>query len=158
MKKTALFIALAASLVACTKWENRSTEYKVTGVWTGVNQQVDLQALPFLDSSNTQPSTYLEANFMDDGSLTIDSSGVRVDSLGWSIKNDTVLVLNGVDLGFEDPISGEPALAPSNIEFNILKLEQESFVFRFDTVVSVTVDPSFPAINLTLRQIQRWGK
>ena len=34
MKKIALFIVAAASLAACTKWENKSTEFKVTGVWT----------------------------------------------------------------------------------------------------------------------------
>lgn len=158
MKKTALFIALAASLVACTKWENRSTEYKVTGLWTGQNQQVDLQALPFFDSTYTTETTYLEANFMDDGSLIIDSAGVQVDSIGWSIKNDTILLLKGIDLGFEDPITGEPAVAPSNIEFDITKLEEDAFHYRFDTIVSVDVDPNFPAINLTLKQIQRWSK
>ena len=44
MKKIALFIVVAASLAACTKWENKSTEFKVTGVWTGINTQIDIKA------------------------------------------------------------------------------------------------------------------
>ena len=106
MKKIALFIVAAASLAACTKWENKSTEFKVTGVWTGINTQVNIQALPFLDSSDVQNTTFMEANFMENGGLTIDSAGARMDSLGWAIKNDTILVLKGLDLGLELPGGG----------------------------------------------------
>ena len=51
--------------------------------------------------------------------------------MGWSIKNDTILVLNGIDLGF-DNLGGGPSLVPSNLEFDIRTLTQEQFNFRFD--------------------------
>ena len=158
MKKIALIAAVGLLAVACTKWENRSTEYKVTGLWTGENQELQIQALPFLDSSDVSPSSFMEANFMEDGGLTIDSAGVRMDSMGWSIKNDTVLVLSGIDLGFDNPLGGGGSLVPSNLEFHILRLTQEEFTFRYDTTITLTI-PQIPVpVNLTLKQIQRWKK
>ena len=158
MKKIALIAAVGLLAVACTKWENKSTEFKVTGLWTGVNQELQVQALPFLDSSDVSPSAFMEANFMENGSLTIDSAGVRMDSMGWSIKNDTILVLNGIDLGFDNPLGGGASLVPSNLEFDIRTLTQEQFNFRFDTVISLSV-PQLPVpVNLTLKQIQRWER
>ena len=158
MKKIALIAAVGLLAVACTKWENRSTEYKVTGLWTGENQELQIQALPFLDSSDVSPSTFMEANFMEDGGLTIDSAGVRMDSMGWSIKNDTVLVLSGIDLGFDNPLGGGGSLVPSNLEFDILRLTQEEFTFRYDTTITLTI-PQIPVpVNLTLKQIQRWER
>lgn len=158
MKKIALLAAVGVLAVACTKWENKSTEFKVTGLWTGVNQEVSIEALPFLDSNEVMPSTYMEANFMEDGGLTIDSAGVRLDSMGWSIENDTILVLNGIDLGFEDPINGGGALVPSKLKFDILALTQEQFTFRYDTTITLTV-PQIPIpVNITVKQIQRWAK
>jgi hypothetical protein len=158
MKKIALIAAVGLLAVACTKWENRSTEYKVTGLWTGENQELQIQALPFLDSSDVSPSSFMEANFMEDGGLTIDSAGVRMDSMGWSIKNDTVLVLSGIDLGFDNPLGGGGSLVPSNLEFDILRLTQEEFTFRYDTTITLTI-PQIPVpVNLTLKQIQRWKK
>ena len=35
-------------------------------------------------------------------------AGTRMDSLGWAIKNDTILVLKGLDLGIEIPCAGVP--------------------------------------------------
>lgn len=158
MKKIALIAAVGLLAVACTKWENKSTEFKVTGLWTGVNQELQVQALPFLDSSDVTATPYTEANFMENGGLTIDSAGVRIDSMGWSIKNDTVLVLNGIDLGFDNPLGGGPSLVPSNLEFDILRLTQEEFRFRYDTTITLTI-PQLPVpVNLTLKQIQRWEK
>ena len=158
MKKIALIAAVGLLAVACTKWENRSTEYKVTGLWTGENQELQIQALPFLDSSDVSPSNFMEANFMEDGGLTIDSAGVRMDSMGWSIKNDTVLVLSGIDLGFDNPLGGGGSLVPSNLEFDILRLTQEEFTFRYDTTITLTI-PQIPVpVNLTLKQIQRWER
>jgi hypothetical protein len=112
MKKIAFFVAAAALLASCTKWENKSTEFKVTGVWTGINQQVNIQALPFLDSTSTQSTTMMEANFMDNGGLTIDSAGTRMDSLGWAIKNDTILTIENIDLVLN---SRRAAVAPLQI-------------------------------------------
>ena len=74
MKKIAFLVAATALLASCTKWENKSTEFKVTGVWTGINQQVQIQALPFYESDDTISTTMMEANFMDNGGLTIDSA------------------------------------------------------------------------------------
>ncbi|MDA8816679.1 hypothetical protein N9N25_00765 [Schleiferiaceae bacterium] len=157
MKKIALFIVVAASLAACTKWENKSTEFKVTGVWTGINTQINIQALPFLDSSDVQNTTSMEANFMEDGSLTIDSAGTRMDSLGWAIKNDTILVLKGLDLGIELP-GGGGGVGAANLNFVIKTLEQDAFTFRTDTNVTVTV-PGVPIpLSIDIAQIQRWGK
>jgi hypothetical protein len=158
MKKIALIAAVGLLAVACTKWENKSTEFKVTGLWTGVNQELQVQALPFIDSSDVTATPYTEANFMENGGLTIDSAGVRIDSMGWSIKNDTVLVLNGIDLGFDNPLGGGPSLVPSNLEFDIRTLTQDQFNFRFDTVISLSI-PQLPVpVNLTLKQIQRWER
>jgi len=157
MKKIALIAAVSLLAIACTKWENKSTEFKVTGLWTGVNQELQVQALPFLDSSDVSPSAFLEANFMEDGGLTIDSAGVRMDSMGWSIKNDTVLVLSGIDLGFDNPLGGG-GLVPSNLEFDISRLTQEEFRFKYDTTITLNV-PQIPVpVNLTLKQIQRWKR
>ena len=157
MKKIALFIVAAASLAACTKWENKSTEFKVTGVWTGINTEVKIQALPLFDSSDVQNTTFMEANFMENGGLTIDSAGARMDSLGWAIKNDTILVLKGLDLGIELPGGGGGGGA-ANLNFVIRTLEQDAFTFRTDTNVTVTV-PSFPIpLSFDIAQIQRWGK
>ena len=157
MKKIALFIVVAASLAACTKWENQSTEFKVTGVWTGINTQVNIQALPFLDSSDVQNTTFMEANFMENGSLTIDSAGARMDSLGWAIKNDTILVLKGLDLGIELP-GGGGGVGASDMSFIIKTLEQDAFTFRTDTNLTVTV-PGVPIpLSIDIAQIQRWGK
>ena len=128
MKKIAL-IAAIWSAVACTKWENKSTEFKVTGLWTGVNQELQVQALPFLDSSDVSPSAFMKPNFMENGGLTIDSAGVRMDSMGWSIKNDTILVLNGIDLGFDNPLGGGPSSATttlnliSNVDSGAIQLQ-----------------------------------
>ena len=158
MKKIALIVAVGLLAVACTKWENKSTEFKVTGLWTGVNQELQVQALPFLDTNDVTATPYTEANFMENGGLTIDSAGVRIDSMGWSIKNDTILVLNGIDLGFDNPLGGGPSLVPSNLEFDIRTLTQEQFNFRFDTVISLSI-PQLPVpVNLTLKQIQRWER
>ncbi|HCP40243.1 MAG TPA: hypothetical protein DIT65_00470 [Cryomorphaceae bacterium] len=158
MKKIALIAAIGLLAVACTKWENRSTEYKVTGLWTGVNQELQVQASPFLDTNDLTATPYTEANFMENGSLTIDSAGVRIDSMGWSIKNDTILVLDGIDLGFDNPLGGGPSLVPSNLEFEIRTLTQDQFNFRFDTVISLSI-PLIPVpVNLTLKQIQRWER
>ena len=78
--------------------------------------------------------------------------------MGWSIKNDTILVLNGIDLGFDNPLGGGPSLVPSNLEFDIRTLTQEQFNFRFDTVISLSI-PQLPVpVNLTLKQIQRWER
>lgn len=156
MKKIAFFIVAAGFLASCTKWENKSTEFKVTGLWTGVNQEVQIQALPFLDSSIVQATPSWEANFQDNGSLLIDSAGTRIDSMGWAIENDTVLVLSGIDLGLGGLGNGAPA--PPKIAFNILRLEETSFIFRYDTTFSFEVDPNFPAIDLTVKQTQRWTK
>ena len=157
MKKIALFIVVAASLAACTKWENQSTEFKVTGVWTGINTQVNIQALPFLDSTDLQNTTFMEANFMEDGGLTIDSAGARMDSLSWAIKNDTILVLKGLDLGIELP-GGGGGVGAANLNFVIRTLEQDAFTFRTDTNVTVTV-PGVPIpLSIDIAQIQRWGK
>lgn len=156
MKKIALFIVVAASLAACTKWENKSTEFKVTGVWTGINTQLDIKALPFLDSTDLQSTTFMEANFMENGGLTIDSAGTRMDSLGWAIKNDTILVLKGLDLGIEIP--GSSSVGASNVNFVIRTLEQDAFTFRTDTNLTVTV-PGVPIpLSIDIAQIQRWGK
>jgi hypothetical protein len=158
MKKIALIATVGLLAVACTKWENKSTEFKVTGLWTGVNQELQVQALPFLDTNDVTATPYTEANFMENGGLTIDSAGVRIDSMGWSIKNDTILVLNGIDLGFDNPLGGGASLVPSNLEFDIRTLTQEQFNFRFDTVISLSV-PQLPVpVNLTLKQIQRWER
>ena len=158
MKKIALIATVGLLAVACTKWENKSTEFKVTGLWTGVNQELQVQALPFLDTNDVTATPYTEANFMENGGLTIDSAGVRIDSMGWSIKNDTILVLNGLDLGFDNPLGGGPSLVPSNLEFDIRTLTQEQFNFRFDTVISLSI-PQLPVpVNLTLKQIQRWER
>ncbi len=157
MKKIAFFIAAAAMLASCTKWENKSTEFKVTGVWTGINTQINIQALPFLDSSEIQNTSAMEANFMEDGGLTIDSAGTRMDSLGWSIKNDTILVLKGLDLGIEIP-GGGGGVGSTNMNFIIKTLEQDAFTFRMDTNVTVTV-PGVPIpLSIDIAQIQRWGK
>ena len=43
MKKIALIAAVGLLAVACTKWENKRTEFKVTGLWTGVNQELQVQ-------------------------------------------------------------------------------------------------------------------
>ncbi len=156
MKKIAFFIAAAAMLASCTKWENKSTEFKVTGVWTGINTQINIQALPFLDSTDIQSTTDMEANFMDNGGLTIDSAGTRIDSLGWAIKNDTILVLKGLDLGIEIPGSG--SVGSANMNFVIKTLEQDAFTFRVDTNLTVTV-PGVPIpLSIDIAQIQRWGK
>ena len=158
MKKIALIATVGLLAVACTKWENKSTEFKVTGLWTGVNQELQVKALPFLDTNDVTATPYTEANFMENGGLTIDSAGVRIDSMGWSIKNDTILVLNGIDLGFDNPLGGGPSLVPSNLEFDIRTLTQEQFNFRFDTVISLSI-PQLPVpVNLTLKQIQRWER
>ena len=155
MKKIAFFIAAAAMLASCTKWENKSTEFKVTGVWTGINQQVNIQALPFLDSTSTQSTTMMEANFMDNGGLTIDSAGTRLDSLGWAIKNDTILTLKNIDLGLGLPGAG---CTNANLDFVIKTLEQDAFTFRMDTSLTVTV-PGVPIpLTFEIAQIQRWGK
>ena len=157
MKKIALYIVAAASLAACTKWENKSTEFKVTGVWTGINTQIDIKALPFLDSTDLQNTTFMEANFMENGGLTIDSAGARMDSLGWAIKNDTILVLKGLDLGIELP-GGGGGVGSSDMNFVIRTLEQDAFTFRTDTNVTVTV-PGVPIpLSIDIAQIQRWGK
>jgi len=158
MKKIAFIAAVGVLSVACTKWENKSTEFKVTGLWTGVNQEVAIQALPFLDSNEVMPTTYMEANFMEDGGLTIDSAGVRLDSMGWSIENDSVLLLRGIELGFEDPFNGGTSLVPSDLKYNILSLTQEQFIFRYDTTINLTI-PQIPIpVNITVKQIQRWAK
>jgi len=157
MKKIAFFIAAAAMLASCTKWENKSTEFKVTGVWTGINTQINIQALPFLDSSDVQNTSAMEANFMEDGGLTIDSAGTRMDSLGWSIKNDTILVLKGLDLGIDIP-GGGGGVGSTNMNFIIKTLEQDAFTFRMDTNITVTV-PGVPIpLSIDIAQIQRWGK
>jgi hypothetical protein len=144
-------------LASCTKWENKSTEFKVTGVWTGINTQINIQALPFLDSSDIQNTSAMEANFMEDGGLTIDSAGTRMDSLGWSIKNDTILVLKGLDLGIEIP-GGGGGVGTTNMNFVIKTLEQDAFTFRMDTNITVTV-PGVPIpLSIDIAQIQRWGK
>ena len=157
MKKIAFFITAAAMLASCTKWENKSTEFKVTGVWTGINTQINIQALPFLDSSDIQNTSAMEANFMEDGGLTIDSAGTRMDSLGWSIKNDTILVLKGLDLGIEIP-GGGGGVGTTNMNFIIKTLEQDAFTFRMDTNITVTV-PGVPIpLSIDIAQIQRWGK
>jgi hypothetical protein len=123
-----------------------------------VNQELQVQALPFLDTNDVTATPYTEANFMENGGLTIDSAGVRIDSMGWSIKNDTILVLNGIDLGFDNPLGGGASLVPSNLEFDIRTLTQEQFNFRFDTVISLSI-PQLPVpVNLTLKQIQRWER
>jgi len=155
MKKIAFFVAAAALLASCTKWENKSTEFKVTGVWTGINQQINIQALPFLDSTSTQSTTMMEANFMDNGGLTLDSAGTRIDSIGWAIKNDTILVLKNVDLGIGIPGAGGGS---TNLEYVIKTLEQDAFTFKMDTSLTVTV-PGVPIpLNFEIAQIQRWGK
>jgi len=155
MKKIAFFVTAAVLLASCTKWENKSTEFKVTGVWTGINQQINIQALPFLDSSSTQSTSMMEANFMDNGGLTIDSAGARLDSLGWAIRNDTILVLKNIDLGLGLPGSGG---STANINFVIKTLEQDAFTFRVDTALTIPV-PGFPIpIGFEIAQIQRWGK
>ncbi len=157
MKKIALFIVAAASLAACTKWENKSTEFKVTGVWTGINTQVNIQALPFFESSDVQNTTFMEANFMENGGLTIDSAGALMDSLGWVIKNDTILVLKGLDLGIELP-GGGGGVGASDMSFIIKTLEQDAFTFRTDTNLTITI-PGVPIpLSIDIAQIQRWGK
>ena len=69
MKKIALIATVGLLAVACTKWENKSTEFKVTGLWTGVNQELQVQALPFLDTNDVTATPYTEANFMENGGL-----------------------------------------------------------------------------------------
>ena len=157
MKKIALIAAISLVAMSCKKWENRSTEFKVTGVWTGVNQEFQIQALPFIDSNDVTPTPNTEANFREDGGLVIDSAGVQLDSLGWSIKNDSILVLKGLDLGVDNPLGGG-SLTPSDLEFSILRLTKEEFTFRYDTTLSITF-PGIPIpVNVTLKQIQRWEK
>tara|TARA_B110000503_G_scaffold100589_1_gene150470 strand:- start:184 stop:648 length:465 start_codon:yes stop_codon:yes gene_type:complete len=154
MKKIVLTLLAAATMVGCTKWENKSTEFKVTGLWTGVNQQINIQALPFLDSTILEPTTNMTANFMDNGSLIIDSAGTQIDSLGWAIMNDTILSLEGIDIGL-DILGGA---VPSNINFVIKTLEQDAFTFRYDTTLTQSV-PGIPIpITFDLAQIQRWAK
>jgi len=158
MKKIILFATVALTMVACTSWENKSTEFKVTGVWTGVNQEININAGVLLDSSETRVDTISTANFMEDGSLVIDSAGTQLDSLGWSIVNDTILVLSGIDLGIDNPLSGGSAVAPGALAFDILTLTQESFVFRYDTTLTQTI-PGIPfPVSINLNYTQRWAK
>jgi hypothetical protein len=99
----------------------------------------------------------MEANFMENGGLTIDSAGARMDSLGWAIKNDTILVLKGLDFGIELP-GGGGGIGSSDMNFIIKTLEQDAFTFRTDTNVTVTV-PGVPIpLSIDIAQIQRWGK
>jgi len=154
MKKIVLTLLAAATMIGCAKWENKSTEFKVTGLWTGVNQQINIQALPFLDSTILTSTTDVTANFMENGGLTIDSAGSQIDSLGWAIMNDTILSLKGVDIGL-DILGGA---VPSNINFVIKTLEQDAFTFRYDTTLTQSV-PGIPIpITFDLTQIQRWVK
>jgi hypothetical protein len=154
MKKIVLTLLAATTMIGCTKWENKSTEFKVTGLWTGVNQQTNIQALPLLDSTILEPTTNMTANFMDNGSLIIDSAGTQIDSLGWAIMNDTILSLEGIDIGL-DLLGGA---VPSNLNFVIKTLEQDAFIFRYDTTLTLTV-PGVPfPLDFDLAQIQRWAK
>jgi len=92
---------------------------------------------------------------MDNGGLTLDSAGTRIDSIGWAIKNDTILVLKNVDLGIGIPGAGGGS---TNLEYVIKTLEQDAFTFRMDTSLTVTV-PGVPIpLTFEIAQIQRWGK
>lgn len=153
MKKVAFIIAAAAVFTSCVKWENRPTEKKIAGLWNGTTNVTKIQALPFLDSTITQSTTDFVANFMEDGGLTIDSAGVRMDSLGWSIMNDTMLILTGLD--FE--IGGTGA-AGNSVPFRITELTQEMLRYRYDTTFSVEIDPSFPPLQLNASLRQNWER
>lgn len=153
MKKLAIFAAALGLMASCTKWENLPTEEKIAGLWNGVNTEMQIKAVPFLDSTDIMNTTDWVANFMENGGLTIDSAGVRLDSMGWYITQDTLLTLNGVDMG-----AGGIGAPTSSMTFDINILTQEQLVFVYDTTFSMEIDPSFPAITLELTQIQRWAK
>lgn len=155
MKKLVFALAAVSMFTACKKWENWSTEKKVTGVWNGNNQEIIISAAPLFDSSAVEATDYLTANFMEDGGLLIDSMGTQLDSIGWSIKNDTVLVLSDVDMGSS---AGGMNFGTSNMEYVIKKLTQEEFIFVYDTTLSVSI-PNIPLpIDVTIKQKQRWMK
>ncbi|MEY2964006.1 MAG: hypothetical protein RL754_1267 [Bacteroidota bacterium] len=155
MKKIAFLAAGLAVLTACTKWENLPTEKKIEGLWNGKNFTTTIQAIPFLDSTFTQSTTDQVANFMENGGLTIDSAGTRLDSLGWSIENDTMLVLTGMDNSNLGGMGGAPT---STMRFDIQLLTELDLVFIYDTTMSVEIDPSFPPINIDLGLTQRWTR
>lgn len=158
MKKLVLGVALLGALVSCKKWENKPTEEKILGIWNGINFQTNLSAAPFLDTTVVESTTDMVANFLPEGGLTIDSAGARIDSMGWSIKNDTILVLDGVDFGFFEGLPGAPGNLGGSAGFRIVNLTEDLLTFRYDTALAITV-PGVPIpLNVSTGIIQRWER
>ncbi len=158
MKKLVLGVALLGALVSCQKWENKPTEEKILGIWNGINFQSDLQAAPFFDTTVVESTSDMVANFLPEGGLTIDSAGARIDSMGWRIKNDTILVLDGVNFGLFEDLPGAPSNLGTSAGFRIVNLTEDLLTFRYDTTMSITV-PGVP-IPLTVSTgiAQRWER
>lgn len=160
MKKVILAVLVLASLTSCKKWfgGNQTVADQIEGIWVGENFQTNISAQPFLDTTDVQNSSAFTANFMANGGVTIDSSGVRVDSMGWYVRNDTILVLSGISLGVAAPIPGGTPTASGDLGFDIQKLTSEELDIRYDTTFTLSV-PGVPIpISIDFASIQRWQK
>lgn len=105
MKKVLMLVTLAVaiSFSSCKKEEpaggstEPTTEEKITGQWMGEVQYTSITAPPPIgNSSDTTDMSFMNVNFMADGTYAMDSAGVQMETGNWAAPTNSTFVLDSI--------------------------------------------------------------
>lgn len=133
MKRAILFLAIASiGFVACKKEETpaeKTTSQKIVGTWKGDTQTTTITGFP----TETTDLSYVNFNFMSDGTYTSDSAGVSSTSGTWSAPSSSVFVLD-------------------TVKFDIRVLNETQFHVGLDTTIDFFGTPIGVAVLLKMKK------
>lgn len=102
MKKLLLFAIAGLALVACEDDSDNgggtttpTTKEKIVGSWMGDEIEVSQTVPGIIDTSETFDISYLNIEFNDDNTGSIDSMGVAPETFNWSLIGDDSMIFDG---------------------------------------------------------------
>ncbi|GAB5556627.1 MAG: hypothetical protein SchgKO_08400 [Schleiferiaceae bacterium] len=103
MKKLLLFAIAGLALVACDDDSSDNgggtttptTKEKIVGSWMGDEIEVSQVVPGIIDTSETFDISYLNIEFNDDNTGSIDSMGVDPETFNWSLIGDDSMIFDG---------------------------------------------------------------
>jgi len=144
MKKTLLLFAAIALLgVACTKETTEPTtpatpSELILGKWFGDEQSVMVSVTGAgpLDTSFTQTTStsWMRLTFNSDGTGQVDSLGLDADLLTWTIQNNDLLVLDGMDTLMITKLNS------TNLDLSITEMDDSNdpILIEYDETIKFT--------------------
>lgn len=103
MKKLLLFAFAGLALIACDDDSSDNgggtttptTKEKIVGAWHGDEIEIRQVVPGIIDTSESFDISYINIEFMDDNTGTIDSAGVGAEDFNWSLIGDDQIIFDG---------------------------------------------------------------